>query len=138
LNLEIRSLGSRTCDREDLARGLEPDQCYYIQHEAQVRGITQIDLTHFPPPDLAVEVDITSSSLNRFSIYGDLKVPEVWRYDGRSLTIYNLQAGAYQECDRSLALPLLRAEDVIRCLKLHPSTGENSLIKQFRQWLSSQ
>jgi Uma2 family endonuclease len=138
LNLEIRSLGSRTCDREDLSRGLEPDQCYYIQNEAQVRGIAQIDLTQFPPPDLAVEVDITSSSLNRFAIYADLKVPEVWRYDGRSLTIYALQAGEYQECNRSIALPILRVEDVVRFLELHPSTGENSLIKQFRQWISNQ
>ncbi|WP_316431177.1 hypothetical protein [Leptolyngbya sp. NK1-12] len=47
LNLEIRSLGSRTCAREDLARGLEPDQCYYIQNEALVRGVEQIDLSRF-------------------------------------------------------------------------------------------
>jgi Uma2 family endonuclease len=137
LDLEIRSLGSRTCDREDLARGLEPDQCYYIQNEAQVRGIVQIDLNQCPPPDLAVEVDITPSSLNRFSIYADLKVPEIWRYDGRSLTIYLLQAGEYQVCDRSSALPVLRAEDVMRFLALYPGNGENQLIKQFRQWVRS-
>mgnify|MGYP002776999543 CR=1 FL=1 len=135
LDLEIRSLGSRTCDREDLSRGLEPDQCYYIQNEAQVRGIAQIDLAQFPPPDLAVEVDITSSSLNRFSIYADLKVPEVWRYDGQSLMIYSLEAGEYQVRDRSLALPILTAADVMRFLELYSSIGENSLIKQFRQWI---
>ena len=50
LDLEIRSLGSRTCDRQDLARGLEPDQCYYIQNEPLVRGIEQIDLAKLPPP----------------------------------------------------------------------------------------
>lgn len=137
LDLEIRSLGSRTCDREDLARGLEPDQCYYIQNEARVRGIAQIDLTQCPPPDLAVEVDITSSSLNRFSIYADLKVPEIWRYDGRSLTIYLLQASEYQECDRSAALPILTAEDVMRFITLYPGDGENNVIKQFRQWVRS-
>ncbi len=135
LDLEIRSLGSRTCDREDLARGLEPAQCYYIQHAAQVRGIAQIDLTQLPPPDLAVEIDITSSSLNRFAIYVDLQVPEIWRYDGRSLTIYSLQNGQYQVCDRSIALPSLTAIDLLRFLNLHPATGENALIKQFRQWL---
>jgi Uma2 family endonuclease len=79
LGLEIRSLGSRTCAREDLAKGLEPDQCYYIQHEAEVRGVAQINLADCPPPDLAVEIDITSSSLNRLSIYAALGVPEVWR-----------------------------------------------------------
>ncbi len=138
LDLEIRSLGSRTCDREDLSKGLEPDQCYYIQHEAQVRGVAQIDLTQFPPPDLAVEVDITSSSLNRFSIYAALGVPEVWRYDGRSLMIYRLQAGGYQVGDRSIALPVLTGEAVMRFLALHSTAGENSLIKQFRQWIRSQ
>lgn len=138
LDLEIRSLGSRTCDRKDLSKGLEPDQCYYIQHEAQVSGIAQIDLTQFPPPDLAVEVDITSSSLNRFSIYAALKVPEVWRYDGQALTIYTLQADEYQVCDRSAALPMLTAEDVMRFLALRSSVGENSLIKQFRQWVKNQ
>jgi Uma2 family endonuclease len=142
LDLEIRSLGSRTCDREDLKRGLEPDQCYYIQNEALVRDIEQIDLAYFPPPDLAVEVDITSSSLDRFSIYTDLGVPEIWRYDGRSLTIYYLDAGEYKMCDRSLALPLLTASDITRFLELRfpkqetqTAVGENSLVKQFRQWL---
>lgn len=56
--MEIRSLGSRTWNREDLARGLEPDQCYYIQNEVLVRKVEQIDLNQFPPPDLAIEIDI--------------------------------------------------------------------------------
>lgn len=145
LDLEIRSLGSRTCDREDLARGLEPDQCYYIQNEALVRDIEQIDLAHFPPPDLAVEVDITSSSLDRLSIYADLGVPELWRYDGRSLTLYQLQDGQYLPCNRSIALPLLQASDITRFLELRfpqnetqAPVGENSLVRQFRHWFSSQ
>ena len=135
LDLEIRSLGSRTCDRQDLAKGLEPDQCYYIQNEAQVRGVSQIDLAQFPPPDLAVEVDITSSSLNRFAIYADLKVPEIWRYDGRALTIHRLEGDHYQVSEASLALPQIRAQDLMRFLELAATIGENSLIKQFRQWL---
>ncbi len=77
LGLEVRSLGSRTCHREDLAKGLEPDQCYYIQHEALVRGVEQIDLTQYPPPDLAVEIDIASSSLDRMAIYAALGVPKL-------------------------------------------------------------
>jgi Uma2 family endonuclease len=70
MNIEIRSLGSRTCDREDLARGLEPDQCYYVQNEAIVRGKDQIDLRRDPPPDLAVEIDITTSSINQLGSSG--------------------------------------------------------------------
>ena len=81
---------------------------------------------------------MTSSSLNRLSIYADLKVPEVWRYNGRSLTIYALQAGEYHQSALSIALPILGAEDIVRFLELHPGIGENSLIKQFRQWITSQ
>lgn len=145
LDLEIRSLGSRTCDREDLDRGLEPDQCYYIQHEVLVRDIEQIDLAQFPPPDLAVEVDISRSSLDRFSIYADLGIPEIWHYDGRTLTIYVLQAVQYERCDRSVALPLLRAEEIARFLELRfprdeiqTAVSENALVRQFRQWIREQ
>lgn len=149
LELEIRSLGSRTCDREDLSKGLEPDQCYYIQNESVVRDIEQIDLAQFPPPDLAVEVDISSSSLNRFSIYQALEIPEIWRFDGQSLSIHLLQRNdserEYVKSNTSLALPSLKAEDITRFLKLRfpgsseqPSIGENQLVKQFRQWLRTQ
>jgi Uma2 family endonuclease len=135
LDLEIRSLGSRTCNRQDLAKGLEPDQCYYIQNESLVRGVEQIDLAQLPPPDLAVEIDITSSSLDRFSIYAELRVPEIWRYDGISLTIHELQGDQYVIVDRSMALPAVRTEDIQRFLGMHATIGENSLVKQFRQWL---
>jgi Uma2 family endonuclease len=143
LNLEIRSLGSLTCSRADLAKGLEPDQCYYIQNESMVRGVAQIDLAKLPPPDLAVEIDITSSSLDsraerlrqRFSIYADLQVPEIWRYDRELFAIYGLVEGKYIIRDCSIALPRLKAVDILRFLSLSISIGENNLIKQFRQWL---
>ncbi|MEQ9357302.1 Uma2 family endonuclease [Coleofasciculus chthonoplastes] len=135
LDIEIRSLGSRTCDRADLARGLEPDQCYYIQNEALVRGVAQIDLNQFPPPDLALEIDITSSSINRLSIYAALGVPEVWRYDGQTLTILSWQNGEYLSQDRSIAVPLLNAENLVRFLALRNTIGETKLVKQFRRWV---
>ncbi|MBD2258675.1 Uma2 family endonuclease [Pseudanabaena sp. FACHB-2040] len=135
LGLEIRSLGSRTCDREDLERGLEPDQCYYIQNEPAVWDKAQIDLSQDPPPDLAIEVDITSSSIDRLAIYTALGVPEVWRYNGQSLTIYRLKHQQYQPCDFSLAFPLLARADVEKFLTLRTSTKENALIRLFRDWV---
>lgn len=140
LGLEIRSLGSRTCDRKDLAKGLEPDQCYYIQHEANVRGVTQIDLAQYPPPDLAVEIHIISSSLNRLAIYSALGIPELWRFDGEHLTIYTLrrQGEGYTINPTSSALPPLSAIHIERFLQLQPTAGENSLVRQFRQWIASQ
>lgn len=138
LNIEIRSLGSRTCQREDLARGLEPDQCYYIQNEKIVRGIDQIDLNQYPPPDLVIEIDITSSSINRLDIYLALGVPEVWRYDGNGLIILRLENGEYSECEISPTLPQLRPSEVMRFLELSKTMGETSLIKMFREWVRSQ
>ena len=141
LDLEIRSLGSRTCKREDLQSGLEPDQCYYIQNEPQVRGLDQIDLSQLPPPDLAVEIDITRSSLDRFAIYQALGVPEIWRYDGTHLQIYLLQeiyllqAGQYVERSHSHALPSLAAANILQLLNLYQTTPENALVRQFRQWI---
>ncbi|MFE1744510.1 Uma2 family endonuclease [Coleofasciculus sp. H7-2] len=80
LEIEIIQLGSLTLEREDLTRAVEPDTCFYIQNEALVRG-KKIDLQTDPPPDLVVEVDYTSPSLNKFQIYASLGVPEFWRYE---------------------------------------------------------
>jgi Uma2 family endonuclease len=135
LAVEVRSLGSRTCDRQDLARGLEPDQCYYIQNEQAVWDKEQIDLSQDPPPDLAIEVDITSSSINRLDIYADLGVPEIWRYDGQNLIMYHLENQQYQNCSHSIAFPLLTPSDLKRFLELKKTTKENALIRLFREWV---
>jgi Uma2 family endonuclease len=138
LNIEIKSLGSLTCKREDLARGLEPDQCYYIQNEAVVRTLDEIDFNQAPPPDLVIEIDITSSSINRLSLYAALGVPEVWRYDGRAMTIYQLEGEMYQVCDRSPTIPFLAPTEIIQFLELRKTMGETSMIRSFRNWVRSQ
>lgn len=135
---EIRSLGSTTWSREDLSKGLEPDQCYYIQHEQAVRGKDAIDLTVDPPPDLAIEIDNTSSSLNRMAIYAALGVPEVWRFDGATLTIFALVNGEYCSQAVSTVLPLLRQETLLRFLQTSQTMGETSWVKAFRQWIREQ
>ena len=83
LEIPYEPLGMTTWRKPDAEKGLEADQCYYIQNQAVVRDREVLDLDVDPPPDLAIEVDITSSSLNRMEIYAELRVPEVWRYDGR-------------------------------------------------------
>ena len=138
LNIEICSLGSLTCKREDLARGLEPDECYYIQNEPVIRSLEQIDLNQDPPPDLAIEIDITSSSINRLALYASLGVPEVWRYDGSRLIIYQLEGGEYRVCDRSSTFPLITSSEIIRFLELRKSNGETALIRLFREWVRNQ
>ena len=138
LNIEIKSLGSLTCKREDLARGLEPDQCYYIQNEAVVRTLDEIDFNQDPPPDLVIEIDISSSSINRLSLYAALGVLEVWRYDARAITIYRLEGESYQVCDRSPTFPQITPAEITRFLELRKTMGETSLIRSFRKWVRSQ
>ncbi|PSN18613.1 hypothetical protein C7271_11595 [filamentous cyanobacterium CCP5] len=134
---EIRSLGSTTWSREDLQRGLEPDECYYIRNEQAVRGKDVIDLTVDPPPDLAIEVDHTHSSIDRLEIYQALGIPEVWRFDGDRLTIFCLVDGTYVSRETSVALPLLQRTDIVRFLQLSRTTGETSWIREFRRWVRS-
>jgi Uma2 family endonuclease len=138
LGLEIYSLGSTTWRREDLQKGLEPDECYYITQEAQVRGKTTFDLYADPAPDLAIEIDLTSSSLNRLGIYAALGVREIWRYDGQDLKIYVLGEGEYQQQEQSSVLPVLSRSDVLLFLNKKSTLGENALIREFRQWLHQQ
>lgn len=66
-------------------KGLEADECYWIQNESQMRGKKEFDLDVDPPPDLALEIDITHSSLDRMAIYAGLKILEVWRLEGNTL-----------------------------------------------------
>jgi Uma2 family endonuclease len=146
LEIEVCSLGSTTWSRQELQQGLEPDECYYIQHEFAVRGKNKIDLAIDPPPDLAIEIDNTSSSLNRMGIYAALGIPEIWRFDSlaygqgnqQSFTIWRLVNGSYQACQESLALPLFNDAVLMRFLNLSQTIGETSLIRQVRQWVKEQ
>jgi len=137
LGIEIRSLGSMTCDRQDLARGLEPYQCYYIQNEGKVWGKDNIDLQIDPPPDLAIEIDITSSSINRFAIYAKLGVPEIWRYDGQVISIYHLVSDRYTLSERSITFPVLSTGDLQNFLELKHKLKENAVIREVREWAMS-
>ena len=137
LGLEIYSLGSVTLMRKDLQRGIEPDECYYISREATMRGKLTLDLNHDPPPDLAIEIDITSSSLNRLDIYAKLGITEVWRFDGQNLLIYILQDEVYRQQEKSNVLSVLSRSEILQFLKQRQEMGENALLKKFRQWLEN-
>ena len=135
LGLEIYSLGSSTWSRKDLRKGLEPDECYYITQEKMMRGKVAIDLTVDPAPDLAIEIDITSSSLDRLTIYAALGVGEIWRFDGENLWFYVLRDGVYEVQEHSNVLPILARADILFFLQKRGKMGENALIREFRQWL---
>ncbi len=138
LGLEIYSLGSVTWSRQDLQRGIEPDECYYISQEPLMRGKLRFDLTVDPPPDLAIEIDITSSSLNRVNIYAELGVTELWRFDGKDLFIHVLENGNYQLKQYSQILPVLEKSQLLNFLNQRGKVGENRLLRAFREWLQKQ
>jgi Uma2 family endonuclease len=136
LIIPISSLGSATWKRKDLARGLEADECYYVQHEHLVRRKKRIDLATDPPPDLAVEVDITHQPADRPSVYAALGVNEVWRYDGKRVEFLKLGAdGIYRAIPASEAFPELTPEVINRFLGMFGTTDESSLMRAFQQFL---
>jgi Uma2 family endonuclease len=138
LKLEYNLFGSMTIKRQDMKAGKEPDSCYYIQNEARVRGKIELDFTVDPPPDLALEIDITSSSINQLEIYADLGIPEVWRYDGHTIHFYQLQGKKYVECDRSPTFPILAAPKVSEFLEQCKTIGVATSSNQFRAWVRNQ
>jgi len=135
LEIEIKSAGSMTLKRKAANRGIEPDNCYYIQTEQVVRGRQELDLETEPPPDLAIEIDITSTSVNKSGIYSALGVPELWRYNGRVLKFYQLRDGQYVECEFSIAFPIVSVTEMSRFIEQSKTTGEIALLKSFRAWV---
>lgn len=137
LDIEFRSLGSTTFKNEEMAQGIEPDQCFYIQHEAVIRGKKRLDLTVDPPPDLALEIDVTSRT--HPTIYKALKVPELWRFDRSKLQINVLREGNYVKSQDSFIFPGLPLTEIIpRYLEQSKTAGRNATMRAFRTWVREQ
>lgn len=138
MRIDLASYGSMTMRRERLSRGLEGDESYWIEHEAIVRDREEIDLEVDPPPDLILEIEVSRSALNRMAIYAALKVPEVWRWDGKTLRVCLLSAdGTYRESNRSRAFPFLPLDEVARFLT-SKGVSETQLLRSFRAWVREQ
>lgn len=139
LGLPVKGGRSTTFRRRKSKRGLEPDACWWIANEATVRGKTKIDLRVDPPPDLALEVDVTHSSLDRLAIYASLGIPEIWRLEGQVVVCHLLEAdGNYPVSKTSRAFPGLRPAELGRFLKLRGQADENAVVRQFREWVRQQ
>ncbi len=139
LNLPVKAGRSTTFRRRKQKRGLEADESWWIANEARVRGKTKIDLRVDPPPDLALEIDVTSSSLDRLSIYAVLRVPEVWRYSEDGLVFHVLGPdGKYTVAAASRAFPGVTPADIARFLPLVAQMDENAVLRQFRAWVRQQ
>jgi Uma2 family endonuclease len=137
LGLEVEATGATTLRRKKLGKGVEPDESFYVQNAANVIGRLEFDMDVDPPPDIAVEIDMTNDSLDKFPIYAALGVPEVWRYDGKTTHFYKLVGENYDVIQTSLAFPILTAEDLMQCLEQSKVKGQTATLKAFRQMLRS-
>ena len=134
MRVNAYGVGSTTYRRGDIGRGFEPDASFYIRNEERIRGKPGIDLSVDPPPDLVIEVDITSPSLDKFPIYAHLGVREVWRYDGARAFIFVLEDGAYAEAGESAALPSLASDVLTRFIEESASLESTHWIRMVREW----
>ena len=135
LHISIVGGGSLTFRRESLERGLEPDECYWIQN-AKRANIKEYDAAVDPPPDLALEIDITSTSVPRLPIYAALRVPEVWRYDDTGLIVHHLgRTGKYTVKNRSRVFPLLPMDGVRRFMSMAETMDDADWLQTFHDWV---
>jgi Uma2 family endonuclease len=135
LEVDYESYGSTTWRQQIKQTGAEPDNCFYFQNEAIVRGRLDLDLSRGdPPPDLVLEIDVTHKSLDRFRIYARLGVPELWRYAMGELRMYDLQDGEYVEVQVSLVLPQLPIRELPQLIESYRSLGRRALRKAVREW----
>ena len=135
LGFKFAGLAHTTWKNEAAEKAKEADACYYIQNFERIRG-KEIDLRVDPPPDLALEVEVSRSAIDSLNIYAALGVPEIWRFDEVDLHIHLRQPdGTYLESDRSLALPFIRPDEVVSWLQKAQDLGDNmDWMTQVQEW----
>ena len=139
LDIEIRSGGSMTFGREDLDRGFEPDECYWIANQAAVANSLEFDPKKMPPPDLGVEIDIRRSSVPRQPIFAAFGMAELWRFDGEHLHMLQLgDEGKYHPAELSLSFPFLPVGELSRFLHFDGPLNETKQLRLFVDWIREQ
>jgi len=132
--IAFESLGSTTLKNERMSQAVEPDTCFYIQNQAAVIGKNRLDMSVDPPPDLAIEIDLTSrTQLDNYQILG---VPELWRYARRGLQINVLQAEQYIESDVSPTFPNIPIVELVnQYTQQSQVAGRTRAIQAFKNWV---
>ncbi|MEH2225580.1 Uma2 family endonuclease [Nostoc sp.] len=136
LQIDLEPFGSTTLKNEQMRQAVEPDTSFYIQNQAAVIGKNRIDLNIDPPPDLAIEIDITSRT--RFENYEILGVPELWRHTQQGLEISILQEGKYIKSQSSPNFPNIPIVELVneyvqQCLTI----GRSQAMRNFRDWVKN-
>jgi len=137
LNLEWEPYGSTTFRREEMLAGIEPDDCFYIQNARLMIGMRSLDLSVDPPPDLAIEIDVTSRT--EISAYTTLGVKELWRYAHKNLQILLLQGQEYIEVENSPNFPDLPVREwILEFLEMSQIEISSVVRRRFRQRVQEQ
>ena len=137
LEIDCECFGSTTFKRQDMNSGIEPDESFYIQNHLQMIGKQKIDLTIDPPPDLVLEIDVTSKT--QLDAYLALGVPEIWRYENDKLQIDILQNSKYIESEISPNFPNLPILEIIpQFVEQSRLIGRSPTLRKFRQWVKQQ
>ncbi|MGD0473526.1 MAG: Uma2 family endonuclease [Candidatus Velthaea sp.] len=131
--IAIESTGSATLKRAPF--GAEPDSSFYVQNAAAIAGKKQLDLAADPPPDIAVEIDLSRERIDKQANYADFRVSEFWRYDGRQLRAYARRDGRYVEVAESEQLGALPIAELARFLELRTTKGQSDIARLWQAWL---
>lgn len=136
---EFTTAGNMTFQREDLQKGMEPDDCFWISNEPQMRGKRTWQPDVDPPPDLALEIEVSRSAVSRMNIYAALRVSEIWRFNGVAIRCMLLgPEGVYQQAEKSLSFPEITVGDLMAFLKQSESSPSLTVIRDFRAWVRKQ
>jgi Uma2 family endonuclease len=138
--VKFQVVGSATLRLPSENVGVEADRAYdFGENAVTLRGPVEIDLATQPPPDLAIEVEVTHSATRAIDVHARIGVPEVWRYDARRGTLTFLELGegrVYQPRPRSRNLPELAPEDVVAQLRLaEAAESTSSWYAQLPEWV---
>jgi len=132
-NTPIVSAGSTTFRRKDQQVALEADESFYTVNRDAVVGKREIDLDHDPPPDLAIEIEVSHRLGVRREIYQRLGVPELWILNDDGLSILVLRDGKYHQVDRSPTFPQMTPQEIVGFVDSGIGGDETAWIRQFRK-----
>lgn len=136
--IDVQGYGSWTMDQEEAQKGIEPDECYYVQSFPAIAYKRELDLSVDPPPDLAIEVDISRSTLPKQPIYHALGVPEIWRYDGKRFAILlRTSGGGYAESRHSLCFPDLPMDEFNRFVQIGLESRQPAAVRALHDWMKA-
>jgi len=134
-DLAIEPAGSTDFSREDIERGFQPDSCFYLGDKVEtIKGKKRLDMSIDPPPDLVIEIDVTSRSLDKLPLYASIGVVEIWHFDLERFTIYRLEEPDYQEVSTSQVLSGVSATDLLTFIHQADEMPRKALFFHIMGW----